>query len=69
MQGHWPAPFDTAVDTTAQGRSLKVLNVIDEFTRECLSIHDKRSIDADQVVATLERLGVIACICTYAHIE
>ena len=48
---------------------MNVLNVIDEFTRECLSIHDKRSIDADQVVATLERLGVIARIGTYARIE
>jgi putative transposase len=45
-------------DTTADGRTLKMRNVIDEFTRECLAIVVDRSIDADAVVATLERLAV-----------
>ena len=34
-----------------------MLNVIDEFTRECLTIHVDRFIGADQVVATLERVA------------
>jgi putative transposase len=33
-----------------------MLNVIDEFTRECLAIEVDRSIDADHVVAVLDRL-------------
>ena len=37
-------------DTTADGRTIKMLNVIDEFTREALSIEVNRSIDADGVV-------------------
>ena len=36
---------------------LKLLNVIDEYTRECLAIDIDRSIDADGVVACLERLA------------
>ena len=37
---------------------MKLLNVIDEFTRECPAIVVERSIDADRVVATLDRLVV-----------
>ncbi len=36
---------------------LKILNVIDEFTREALATDVERSIDADGVVACLERLA------------
>jgi putative transposase len=35
---------------------LKLLNVIDEYTRECLAIVVERSIDADGVVACLEQI-------------
>jgi putative transposase len=50
--------MDFQFDTTADGRTLKMLNVIDEFTRECLAIEIDRSIDADHVVAVLDRLAV-----------
>ena len=50
--------LDFQFDTTEDSRMLKLLNVIDEFTRECLAIVVERSIDADGVVATLERLAV-----------
>jgi putative transposase len=33
------------------------LNVIDEYSRECLAIVVERSIDADGVVSCLERLA------------
>ena len=49
--------LDFQFDTTVDGRTLKMLNVIDEFTRECLAIEVDRSIDADAVVATLDRLA------------
>ena len=38
--------LDFQFDTTADSRTLKMLNVIDEFTRECLAIDIDRSIDA-----------------------
>ncbi len=49
--------LDFQFDQTTDGRMLKLLNVIDEFTRECLAIDVDRSIDADGVVACLERLA------------
>jgi hypothetical protein len=42
--------MDFQFDTTADGRTLKMLNVIDEFTREALAINVDRCIDADGVV-------------------
>jgi putative transposase len=48
--------FDFQFDQTADGRALKLLNIVDEFTREALVMLVARSIDADMVVATLERL-------------
>lgn len=48
--------LDFQFDQTADGRMLKLLNVIDEYSRECLAIEVERSIDADGVVACLERL-------------
>lgn len=48
--------MDFQFDTTADGRTMKNLNVIDEFTREALAIEVDRSIDADGVVDVLDRL-------------
>jgi transposase InsO family protein len=54
--GHvWALDFQ--FDQTADGRVLKLLNVVDEFTREALAIHVARSIDSDQTVAVLETLA------------
>ena len=50
--------MDFQFDTTADGRTLKMLNVIDEFTREALAITVDRCIDADGVVAVLDRLAL-----------
>jgi putative transposase len=47
--------LDLQFDQTSDGRLLKLLNVIDEFTREALAV--ARSIDADGVVGCLERLA------------
>ena len=49
--------LDFQFDQTTDGRMLKLLNVVDEYTRECLAIDVDRSIDADGVVACLERLA------------
>ncbi len=47
--------IDFQFDQTADGRILKLLHVVDEFTREALAIECRRRIDADATVATLER--------------
>jgi putative transposase len=46
--------LDFQFDTTVDGRILKLL--VDEYTRECPAIVVDRSIDADKVVAALERM-------------
>jgi transposase InsO family protein len=48
--------YDFIEDRTADGRKLKLLPIIDEFTRECLTIEVERSMTAREVVATLEYL-------------
>ena len=48
--------MDFQFDQTDDAKVLKLLNVIDEFTRECLAIVVSRSIDADGVVACLDEL-------------
>jgi len=48
--------LDYQHDQTADGRVIRLLNVVDEFTREALVMHVARSIDADTTVAVLERL-------------
>ena len=49
--------LDFQFDVTVDGRTIKLLNVIDEFTRECPAIIVDRSIYADAVVATLDGLA------------
>jgi putative transposase len=48
--------IDFQFDVTADGRILKLLNIVDEHTREALAIVVDRSIDADRTVATLDQL-------------
>ena len=48
--------YDFVSDQTADGRRLKILPVVDEFTRECLTIEVERSLTAGDVVSTLEYL-------------
>jgi putative transposase len=49
--------LDFQHDATEDGRELKFLNVLDEFTREALAIEVDRSIDAEETVAVLGRLA------------
>lgn len=51
--------YDFVIDQTEDGRRLKMLPILDEFTRECLSIDVTRSITAKDVIATLEHLFVV----------
>ncbi len=47
---------DFAMDATEDARRLKVMPIVDEYTRECLALETKRSITAEDVVETLDRL-------------
>ena len=48
--------LDYQFDQTQDGKVIKCLNVVDEFTREALAIVVARFINADETVDTLERL-------------
>lgn len=48
--------LDFQFDATTDGRQLKFLNIVDEFTREALATECERTIDADRTVAVLKRL-------------
>jgi putative transposase len=48
--------IDFQWDQTADGHNLKLLHVVDEFTREALAIECHRRINADQTVDVLERV-------------
>jgi transposase InsO family protein len=46
------------IDRTANGKSFKILNIIDEYTRECLATLVDRKIKADDVINQLFNLFV-----------
>jgi len=48
--------LDFQYDQTADGRMLRLLNIVDEFTREALVMHVDRSITAEQTVRALAAL-------------
>ena len=43
-------------DVTEDGRAVKLLYVVDEFTREALAMEAERRIDGDKVVDVLDRI-------------
>jgi transposase InsO family protein len=51
--------YDFVADRTEDGRQLKMLVVIDEFTRECLAIEVARSFTAADVVGVLQYLFAV----------
>lgn len=51
--------LDFQFDQTADGRNLKLLNVVDEYTCEALQMLVERRIGADGTVRVLERLTVL----------
>jgi putative transposase len=54
--GHvWAIDFQ--FDQAINGRAIKLLNVVDEFTREALAMEVATSITADDTVGVLERLA------------
>ena len=51
--------YDFVFDQTENGRGLKILTVLDEFTRESLAIEIGRSITAKDVIAVLDYLFLV----------
>ncbi len=58
---------DFVSDQTTDGRRLKFLCVVDEFTRECLALAVRRSFRATDVIAVLA--GLIVQRGTPAHLR
>jgi len=50
--------YDFVFDRTHDGRPLRMLTVVDEFTRECLAIDVERRLDSEDVLDRLEQLFV-----------
>jgi putative transposase len=48
---------DFTVDTLADGRGFRTLNIVDDFTRECIAIEVDRSLPGVRVVRVLDRLA------------
>lgn len=51
--------FDFIFDRTSNGRSIKWLSVVDEFTRECLALEVSRSMSSGDVIDVLSELIAI----------
>ena len=48
--------WDFVFDRTTKGSPLKWLSIVDEYTRECLTLHVARSITSEDVIDTLAEL-------------
>jgi putative transposase len=51
--------YDFVADRTSEGRPIRMLNIIDEYTRECLVIHVARKITAYDVLEQLADLFIL----------
>jgi len=50
--------YDFVMTRTAEGRAFRMLNIIDEYTRECLAILVKRRITSQDVIDVLFHRGI-----------
>jgi transposase InsO family protein len=48
--------YDFVMDQTSDGRRLKILAVVDEYTRECLALEVERCMEAEDVVEVLRKI-------------
>ena len=51
--------LDFMHDTLASGRRLRVLVILDDYTRECLAVEVERSFSSLRVIAVLERIAFV----------
>jgi putative transposase len=57
--------YDFVADRTSDGRAIRMLTLIDEFTRECLAIDVARSLKSEDVLERLSDLFVRRGVPTY----
>ncbi len=50
--------YDFVHERTHDGRAMRILAMVDEYTRECLALEVKRSLKSEDVLATLAELFV-----------
>jgi transposase InsO family protein len=50
--------YDFVADRTHEGRSIKILTVIDEYSRECLAIVTERNLKSDDVLDCLTEMFI-----------
>src|ERR1035438_927885 len=70
---HWLKPmhknhvwsYDFVLERTSDGRAMRILNIIDEYTRECLAIHVERKIESPEVLYKLSELFITHGIPNY----
>jgi transposase InsO family protein len=48
--------YDFAMDATEDGRRLKMMPIVEEYSRECLTLEVERSITSENVIKTLDWL-------------
>ncbi|PNQ19898.1 IS3 family transposase [Agrobacterium salinitolerans] len=57
--------YDFVEDRTHNGRKIRMLNVIDEFTRECIAIRVERKLKATDVIDVLSDLFILRGVPTH----
>ena len=50
--------YDFVFDRTSDGKAMRMLNIIDEYSRECLAIHVDRQINSSEVLYKLSELFI-----------
>lgn len=51
--------YDFIYHRTVDGRAIRILSIVDEFTRECLGLHVARSFKSADVVRVIEGLAAV----------
>ena len=51
--------YDFVHDRTYDGKAFRTLNILDEYTRECLSIRVERTLNTENVIEVLTDLFII----------
>jgi transposase InsO family protein len=57
--------YDFMSDRTHNGRAFRLLNILDEFSRECLTIEVERNLTSNSVIACLADLFILRGIPAY----
>jgi putative transposase len=57
--------YDFVAERTSDGRPLRLLNIVDEFSGECLKIHIDRKVKAADVVYELAELFIVRGVPEY----